>query len=140
MSSPSVSIKGLAELTAKIVSLQKRVSDKQDIALKKAAVLVQGTAVLKVQRGPKTGIQYGDHRASAPGEAPATDSGNLARNIGIEVDVDRKEASVISRAAYSAALEFGTNDGKLLPRPFMQPSFSENLPEIKELFKEASRG
>jgi len=136
----SGTIKGVDTLRLKLAAHLKAVNDKTLIALKKSAVLIQASAVSKIQKGPKSGRQYGDHKASAPGEAPATDTGRLVRNIGFEIDTDRKEATVISRAPYSAPLEFGTNDGKILPRPFMQPSFLENLPEIRLLLKEAARG
>ena len=78
------------------------------------------------------------HRASAPGEAPATDTGNLVRNIGISYDIVKEEATIASRAEYSAALEFGTS--RILPRPFMRPAFLKNQREITALLREASRG
>jgi HK97 gp10 family phage protein len=135
-----VSITGVDKLITKVNVHYKKVQANQLTALRVAAVLVQSSAVRLVQKGPKTGRTYGDHQASAPGEPPATDTGNLVRNIGFEVDKDKMTATVASRAPYSAALEFGTNDGKILPRPFMMPAYLENEKDIKALLKEASRG
>lgn len=160
-SSISVTVKGLASLRAKVAAHQKKVSAAQVRALKIGAVMIHSDAVKSIQKGPKTGILYGElryvrlanfgvaipaskmrklHRASAPGEAPATDTGNLVRNIGFNVDASNKSATVTSRARYSAALEFGTNDGKILPRPFMNPAYVKNLPAIQTLFREAANG
>lgn len=59
------------------------------------------------------------HRASAPGEPPATDLGNLLNGIGHEMTGDLTGAWY-STAEYSEILEFG--GGHIAARPFMAPS------------------
>jgi hypothetical protein len=64
------------------------------------------------------------HRASAPGEAPARDTGNLANAIGIrQIGNMTWEVYVRQPASkYGAALEFGSPRRRLAPRPFMRPA------------------
>lgn len=74
----------------------------------------------KLKRGKNKGKHRRYHQASAPGEPPKTDLGFLANNIFAEMS-EALTASLVSRAPYSAALEFGTrkNGG---PRPFFRVS------------------
>lgn len=113
-------------------------------ALKVSAYLVQGTARKKILRDAKTGRSYGNHIASAPGEAPANDTGNLASNISVVIDSGTDEATVIAKTPYAAALEFGSyrkiGKGKAVytaPRPFLGPSLDQNFPEIKLIITRA---
>jgi HK97 gp10 family phage protein len=89
---------------------------------------------------PKTGRVYsggkgfGTHQASAPGEAPASDTGNLVGLIGVDrVDVTRLRVAIFSSAKYSAALEFGTS--KMAPRPFLRRALREMGSRIIGHFK-----
>ena len=61
------------------------------------------------------------HQASAPGEAPAIDTTNLVTSIKAEM-IGLSTAVVSASAEYSAALEFGTRDGKIEARPFFRPA------------------
>ena len=113
-------------------------------AAKVAGLAVQAAARVSILRDPHTGAMYGNHQASAPGESPASDTGNLARNIVLLADEQNGIAYVISRAPYSAALEYGAKikmaNGKfrfIASRPFMGPALEKNLPMIKDLFKKA---
>lgn len=76
------------------------------------------------------------HTASAPGQSPATDTGNLANLI--RVDVKQFECAVVSGAKYSEWLEFGTS--KISPRPFMFPSYEENKKKVEGLIARLVRG
>ncbi len=113
-------LQGRAELTA-------------DQALAKLANSIKTKAVMNIQRGTKTGHIYGNHQASAPGEAPASDTGKLASSI----QISKQGAGVwyiSARAPYAAALEFGTE--RMEARPFMTPAFVETMPNLKdELWK-----
>lgn len=82
---------------------------------------------------PKSGRAYqrGEsvHIASAPGEAPAVDSGKLINSIRAEV-IDSKRAVVAVTAEYGAYLEFGTR--RMAPRPYLVPAAqraAERLPK-----------
>ncbi|MEK9769757.1 MAG: HK97-gp10 family putative phage morphogenesis protein [Betaproteobacteria bacterium] len=105
----------------------------REIALGGAAV--RNTAVKSIQESPRGGesyVRYNPKRtgkASAAGEPPATDTGFLVSNISLEISPDRLSAEIISKAPYSAALEFGTS--KMGARPFMQPALEENRHKIK---------
>lgn len=102
-----------------------------------AGNLVRNTAVNSINQGAKSGVIYEKynprrtHKASAAGEAPATDTGYLVGNINIVEDADGLGVSVESRAEYSQALEFGTS--KMGARPFLQPALEENKSKIKRI-------
>jgi HK97 gp10 family phage protein len=95
---------------------------------------IQQYAIKSIQRGTKSGIVYEKtsprrtHQASAPGEAPASDTGALWKNITAEID--GKQAAITSNAEYSAALEFGTE--RIRPRPFMVPAMEKARPKFEK--------
>ncbi len=60
-----------------------------------------------------------EHQASAPGEAPAMDTGNLVNSIQVEM-TGPAAAVVYTNVEYALYLEFGTID--MEPRPFLQPA------------------
>ena len=86
--------------------------------IRKAAFDIEAHAKASMS-GPKSGVVYGNHQASAPGEAPAIDTGNLINSLQIEETGDL-EMTVSVNAEYAEALEFGTS--KMAPRPFMEPA------------------
>ena len=98
-----------------------------------AAQEIRKEAVRSIQQDPKTGIVYQkynptrEHRASAPGESPATDTGNLVRNIKAK-NSTKNEVIVQSNAPYSQDLELGS--GKILPRPFLFPATEKSGKKI----------
>jgi len=61
----------------------------------------------------------GWHRASAPGEAPAADTGTLRRSIQVDLsEINELRAYVGTSLPYAAALELGTR--YIAPRPYMR--------------------
>ena len=105
------------------------------------AGIVRGTAqnirthaIKSIQRGTKSGIVYEKtspkrtHTASAPGEAPATDTGRLANSI--QADIQGKQATVFTNTEYAPWLEFGTQD--MEPRPFMFPAMEKERPKFQD--------
>ncbi|UOF83002.1 putative tail assembly protein [Caudoviricetes sp.] len=115
-------------------------------AIKISAYELQGDIRKSILRDPHTGRIYGKHQASAPGETPASDTGNLARNIIVLSEKDGDAVYIVSRAPYSAALEFGSyhNRGgsawRVEPRPFMLPAMVRNHAKIVERIKKAISG
>lgn len=105
-----------------------------------AGMMVRATAVQSITSGPKTGRRYGAHIASAPGEAPAADTGFLHNNIFFVLDADGYGASVESRAAYSSFLELEFGSSKMAARPFLQPALEENRPKIRRLMENLAKG
>ena len=97
--------------------------------------LIRGEAVRSIQQGSKSGKTYKKynptrtHKASAPGEAPASDTGFLVSNIRVKEEKD--VVQVRSEASYSKFLEFGTS--KMLARPFLFPAFEKSKPKIAEV-------
>ena len=97
--------------------------------------LIRGEAIRSIQTGAKSGKTYKKynptrtHKASAPGEAPASDTGFLVSNIRVKDQKDFVE--VRSEASYSKFLEYGTS--KMLPRPFMFPASEKSKPKIAEI-------
>lgn len=100
-----------------------------DTALKESAVEARSNAVRSIQRGPKTGRAYPPvrgrrgqpHQASAPGQAPATDTGRLAQSIRWVKDGD--DYLVGTELEYGEHLEFGTS--RMQPRPWLVPAVAE---------------
>ena len=107
---------------------------------------VRSHAIKSLQRGPKTGVTYEKykpirtHKASAPGEAPATDTGSLARSL--KANIEGKSAEVVADTEYAAWLEFGTQD--IEPRPFMTPAVEAERPKwearLNRIVDQAARG
>jgi hypothetical protein len=102
------------------------------------AVQATGLEVLtdikkRIQRGPKTGRTYlrgtVSHRASAPGEAPATDTGALVSSVAYS-KVNELTAQIESRLPYATFLEFGTVN--MDPRPSWQPSVDAAAPKLQQ--------
>jgi HK97 gp10 family phage protein len=97
--------------------------------------LIRGEAVRSIQQGSKSGKTYKrynptrTHKASAPGEAPASDTGFLVSNIRVKEEKD--VVQVRSEASYSKFLEYGTS--KMLARPFLFPAFEKSKPKIAEV-------
>lgn len=104
---------------------------------------VRTNAVKKILSGPKTGVIYKrrgvSHQASAPGESPANDTGRLAQSARTELDAGEIKGIVNFSTAYAAALEFGTNDGKILPRPYARPALEEEREGIEKTIADGIR-
>ena len=107
----------------------------------RATMMVQNTAKKSISKGG-TGQLYQkyeprrSHRASAPNQPPATDTGFLISQITMDVDVKTNGSvvgQIISSAPYSKALEYGTTN--MTARPFMQPALQKNKRKIENLFK-----
>lgn len=69
-----------------------------------------------------TVVGYKTHRASAPGEAPAIDLGNLRGSIFAEM-TSKTTAIVGVGAEYGIYLEYGTR--KMAKRPYIRPAVDE---------------
>lgn len=77
--------------------------------------------IYKVSKTGKT------HQASAPGEAPATDTGNLKGSIGMETP-SATRVIVFVGANTAMGLEYGTR--RMLARPFVRPSIEKIRPSF----------
>jgi HK97 gp10 family phage protein len=87
-----------------------------------------------------TGLLIGGHQASAPGEPPAIDTGNLVNSIKTEL-VSSNEQSALAQVGtgveYAEPLEFGTS--RIAPRPFMRPAWDNNIEKVKETIRKIAK-
>lgn len=99
---------------------------KKDVApfIKNLAFAIEAE-MKKLMTGPKHGRTYkrgsSSHTASAPGEAPAVDTGFLINSIRTSIKSDF-EAVIEIPAEYAEGLEFGTS--RVAERPFARPAIS----------------
>jgi len=128
-----VKVKDINKVLGRFKKLDKDLEEPFREVVKGGGQLIRGEAVKSIQTGMKSGRIYEKynprrtHRASAPGEAPASDTGNLVRNIRVEQKT-KDIVNVESRANYSKFLEFGTS--KMLARPFLFPAFEKSKSKI----------
>jgi HK97 gp10 family phage protein len=107
----------------------------------RTAARIETTAKLSFVE-PKTGREYRrgnkTHIASAPGESPAVDTGQLTNSVQWEQTADAS-AVVGSNVEHGLHTEFGTS--RMEPRPWLGPAFEEAAESfekgVKELLKRA---
>lgn len=103
-----------------------------------SANLVKNTAIESIVGGSKSGRAYKrgsvTRVASAPGQAPANQTGALAGSISARTETQGTIVFGIASASteYAAMLEFGTQ--KIAARPYMQPALDRNAAKIKAIF------
>lgn len=126
--------------TSRIPQLKEQLTREVDRLVFRIAHQIRNEAIRLIQQGTKSGRIYVRggirHQASAPGEAPATDTGNLVRSIRVDHQPASGRASVVVGAEYGAELEFGTR--KMAPRPFLRPAVANVRQKIPELVKSIS--
>ena len=135
----NLKVKNLKKVLSQLNRLQKDMEVPFQEIVKGGGQLIRGEAIKSIQTGSKSGVMYQmynprrEHRASAPGQAPASDTGNLVSKI-IVKQKTRNITNVESNANYSAYLEYGTS--KMEARPFMLPAFEKSKkPIINAVFK-----
>jgi hypothetical protein len=86
------------------------------------------------------------HQASAPGEAPATDTGALVNSISMEMVGPVTTVDSVS-AECARSLEFGSPSGRVAPRPFVRPAvakarkpFRDGMAKVAKAAVKASGG
>ena len=128
-----IKVKGVKKALQSLKALEKDLEEPFREVIKGGAQLIRGEAIKSIQTGPKSGRTYEKynprrtHKASAPGQAPASDTGNLVRNIVVKQE-NPDLVKVESNATYSSFLEFGTS--KMLARPFLFPATERSRPKI----------
>lgn len=99
-------------------------------AVRKGAAFLEGRLKASMAE-PKTGPHYGKHQASAPGESPAIDSGNLAGSISM-IFPTTLEAKIGTNVAYATYLETGTS--RMAQRPLWEKTAHESMPTLESMF------
>jgi len=126
---------GLQDATKALEKVKEDLENNMQEILLGGGQLIRGEAIRSIQSGAKSGKTYKrynptrTHKASAPGEAPASDTGFLVSNIRVK---DQKDlVQVRSEASYSKFLEYGTS--KMLARPFLFPAMEKSKPKITQV-------
>jgi len=143
-----IEIENLDAVTAALVKYGKTAEKHIGDAVNATGLYILRDVKTAIQRGSKTGVVYKKtkpnrtHQASAPGEAPATDTGALVSSV--YFTRDGLSATVGSRLAYAYYLEFGTReleDGTrtIKPRPAWMPATERARPELAKRVEEALR-
>jgi phage gpG-like protein len=121
----TIRIEGNERLSRALDRLSDDAKARVSLAVEATGIELRGEIVKKYQRGPASGIVYEKtnptrtHQASAPGEAPATDTGRLANSVTFS-KTGQLSAEVGTEVEYGAWLEFGTR--RIRPRPNWIPS------------------
>lgn len=122
----TIEVRGQEKLSAALLRKKGNINRVQQ-AIAYGAEQIRGEAIRSIQKGPKTGRVYKRrriiHRASAPGEPPATDTGRLVGSIFARLF--RDYAEVGTNVKYGAYLEAGT--GRILPRPWLRPAYEKHI-------------
>lgn len=135
-------IQGQDQLISAIKKYGAKAIDRIEEAVQVTALDIEADAVKSIQRGSKTGRTYKKsspnrlHRASAPGEAPASDTGRLAGSID-SVKLTPLSYEVGTLLKYGEWLEFGTT--KIAERPWLRPSVQRARSEFFRRLKIALR-
>lgn len=102
-----------------------------------AGLIVQNKARKSILAGPKTGNIYTRgriaHQASAPGEAPANDTGRLVASIVRSLQVELIAVDITAGTEYATWLEYGTRH--MAARPFLRPAVVQSLPRIIQVLR-----
>ena len=140
MSAISLSVSNVKELQAAIKAIGGKAERNVSRAIEATALGINRDVKDMIQRGDKTGRVYQrgniTHRASAPGEAPATDTGTLVSSIYYEPQSGLL-SMIGSRLAYAYYLEFGTM--RIAPRPSWMPAVEANRDKFNRLVEEGLR-
>jgi hypothetical protein len=140
MTAISLSVSNVKELQAAIKAIGGKAEANVGKAIEATALGINRDVKDAIQRGDKTGRVYQrgniTHRASAPGEAPATDTGTLVSSIYYEPQSGLL-SMIGSRLAYAYYLEFGTM--RIAPRPSWMPAVEANRDKFIRLVEEGLR-
>lgn len=104
------------------------------VALKSIGLDIQNTARLSMSRGSPRGRRYKRgkkwHTASAPGQPPATDTGDLMNHVVSQASrtfVEIGESG--TRKEHGKHLEYGTS--RMAARPWLMPAVEKHLPRLE---------
>lgn len=136
--SAGIKLEGADKLIAAFSKLSKEAQEEAGKAVQATAIEVRGNIVKRYQKGPASGKVYTrgnvKHQASAPGEAPATDTGRLASGTEYRM-TGTMSAEVGNNVQYGPWLEFGTQN--IAPRPAWRPEVLEAQPKFLQRMETA---
>jgi len=130
MTSIGVEMGGMKELLAQIGAATGKADAVVLAVVTKMTTDTRNNAVRGIQRGPKSGDTYEGkapkrtHKASAPGQYPASDTGRLASSVNMVLPTPGSPVGFVGTdVQYGPWLEFGTS--KMAARPWLLPSFNK---------------
>lgn len=139
-----VKVEGLDRIGRATQAARESIAAELKKGLFASAQKVEREAKQSILDGNKSGRIYRrrtvTHRASAPGEAPASDTGRLVNSISSGLNTSGSESFVVAgRGAtkYAVMLEFGTR--LMAARPFMHPALEKSKDWIRERLAAAVR-
>ena len=136
----TIKVEGNEALTRALKNISKEAEVRVDKALSATGLELRGDIVKRYNHGPATGESYrrGNivHQASAPGEAPMTDTGRLVGSVSFKKEPGLA-VSVFTDVKYGPWLEFGTMDIK--PRPAWEPAVEAMRPKYIKRMETALR-
>lgn len=136
-----VKIDGLDRIDRATGKVRQAIAEEVVKALFLSSKRIEGDAKKSILDGQKTGRVYKrgnvEHRASAPGEAPASDTGRLVNSINGDLDPGNQSATVRVATKYARPLEMGTKD--MAARPFLFPAAEKNRRWVVERINKALR-
>lgn len=134
-----MAVKGADKLIKKLNQIPIDMRSGIGTALAASVVQMDAYAKQKIQGGGRSGRVYRrrsvSHQASAPGEYPKTDRGQLVASLFFKVGTDKLSAFFGTKLDYGKYLEFGT--GRMAPRPWLRPTFKANKASITARIKQA---
>jgi len=114
---------GLSDILRKLKSFEVDAVKAIDDTVRLTALRVQSDSVSAIRK-PSQGMRYGNHVASAPGDAPNTDTGGLIGSIRVEHETGSQVAYVGTDIDYGAILELEKD------RPWLNPALKKNIADF----------
>jgi len=140
----SFKVDGLDRLDRATKAARESITREMAIALLASAKRIENEAKTSIMSGNKSGRVYQrgavSHTSSAPGEAPANDTGRLVNSISSYLVKANAEAVVTAGRGlvkYARMLEFGTS--KMAARPFFFPAAEKSKAWIQDRLNKALR-
>jgi HK97 gp10 family phage protein len=130
-------VDGVQELLYNLGILSAETERQAKQIIESTAIAIQADSVQAIEQGHKSGRVYLKtkakikHVSSAPGEAPATDTGTLVKSIRYKNEPDGV-AYVYTNLKYAPWLELGTRI--MEPRPFLMPALEGNRKKFNDSF------
>lgn len=137
--SVSVELQRLPLLQRALVRVSKRVQESVNNTTRESAQTILDLAKESMTT-PKSGRIYGDHQASAPGEAPAIETRDLYES-GKIISQSTKTTylyQVVFDSEHAKHMEFGTRN--IEPRPFLSRAYRLANARIKSAYVQTTNG
>ncbi len=130
----------MATVTINLAALERIAEEKAVAGIQRAALAGEAITKANLSR-PGSGRIYGKHQASAPGEPPAPDSGELRRKTQADTKVRREGSDLVGRVVqnveYAHALAVGTE--KMAPRQSLQLLATDHTDDLRQAFIEGAK-